>query len=625
MKKTSFTYRARSVAAILAGGMVLTSCSTDNDIDLNDIDTHIGLGSDGFTFPSSSTNNIKLADVLELKENGVIKTTASGDYYFQKSDDLTASNPSVCQKLTVENTPASSFSGIPIDPSQTQPYRVPAAPQPIRSFTVDVAKSDQIIDLNFADLNGLVTIGLRTTDLNYYISQLDIDVYIPRFFGIDETGLDIDKTSATDYYIIKLKNITTSRDFSMSLPLKRLSKYDTSSTEVYARVEGDRIKMFGDVKMQLLLDRQYMKVSTPQWANLAINQIDFGQQIVVTHAEGYFNPNIDPQTSSVDISNDIPDFLKDDEVKILLDNPIIAVNIASNINLRGFVNGELTARYDDGSTKVMKLSKTQSGGQIVLNEHTGDVSSSTTTKIVICRRAGNEAGVQYVVKDGTQPLEAGETENDVTNILQKIPEKLDFTFNTRADVNYLGKIDLYDESTNSAHGRSYRLSPSYDFQADLTMNAGSSIVYNDTINDWHKDLAKDDIDLQSGTELIVTATVNNQTPMKLYLTPDAIGVPDANGNFQKLSNIDVLFTTPTMDAQGCYVPSNLGTSATSTIRIVMRAKTAGAFKQLDGLLLKVKAVTEQGGVTLNSQTQTVRAYDMKIQMNGRITLDLDSK
>ncbi|MBR5170303.1 MAG: hypothetical protein IKW85_07015, partial [Muribaculaceae bacterium] len=72
-------------------------------------------------------------------------------------------------------------------------------------------------------------------------------------------------------------------------------------------------------------------------------------------------------------------------------------------------------------------------------------------------------------------------------------------------------------------------------------------------------------------------------------------------------------------------PSNLGTSATSTIRIVMRAKTAGAFKQLDGLLLKVKAVTEQGGVTLNSQTQTVRAYDMKIQMNGRITLDLDSK
>ena len=639
MKKTTDMRHVLLVASLAVGAATLTGCSTDDSIDLNEIDTNIAIGSDGFTLPASSTAFVKLADILNLKAGDCVETTATGDYQFRKSDNIEAARPTIEQTLTVEKTEKTDLKGIPVVPGQGQ-YVVPAdKPQPIRTFTVDTEKDKAIVDIDFAELDGSVKIGM---DLGYFkelVSQFDMDLYLPRFFVIDDTGLDVDRTSSADYYILKLKNISTAQgSYSLTLPLKRLQKYDTQSTEVYSRVVGDRIKMNGDVKMQLRLDDRYFKKNTAATADITINEVDFGQQIVVTHVEGRLNPDIEEQTSTVNIGNDVPDFLDDDRVKILLNNPTIALTVANNINIRGIVSGQLTATYKDGSKKVMALKKTQQGNDIRINEHTGAVTEKTVSKIVICRKAGNEAGVQYVVKDGTGAKEAGETENDIAKILERIPESLFFKFNTTSDLSYTAKIDLCNpQEPWSGHGRSYELQPSYDFVAALNMEEGSTIVYNDTISDWNKEINDNDIDLVTGTKVEANAKIINRTPMKLYLEPVAI-----DKNKKVMSNVKVTVTTEHQDAKGFFVPSAIGTDDTNNITVTATADE-GALKNLDGMIFHVIAETEKGGYTLNSgekyvldeetgkdatignKAQIIRICDLKVGINGKVIINVDKK
>jgi hypothetical protein len=504
---------------------------------------------------------------------------------------------------------------------------------------VDTEKDDAIIDIDYAALDGNVKIGLNLSSMKSLVSQFDMDLYMPRFFVIDDTGYDVDWNSSADYYILKLKNISTAQgSYSLTLPLKRLQKYDTQSTEVYSRVVGDRIKMNGDVKMQLRLNDTYFKQNTPATADITINEVDFGQQIVVTHVEGRLNPDIEEQTSTVNIGNDVPDFLDDDRVKILLNNPTIALTVANNINIRGIVSGQLTATYKDGSKKVMALKKTQQGNDIRINEHTGAVTEKTVSRIVICRKAGNEAGVQYVVKDGTGAKEAGETENDIAKILERIPESLFFKFNTTSDLSYTAKIDLCNpQEPWSAHGRSYELQPSYDFVAALNMDEGSTIVYNDTISDWNKEIDDNDIDLVTGTKVEANAKIINRTPMKLYLEPVAI-----DKNKKVMSNVKVTVTTEHQDAKGFFVPSAIGTDDTNSITVTATADE-GALKNLDGMIFHVIAETEKGGYTLNSgekyvldeetgkdatignKAQIIRICDLKVGINGKVIINVDKK
>jgi hypothetical protein len=580
-----------------------------------------------------------LADILNLKAGDCVETTATGDYQFRKSDNIEAARPTIEQTLTVEKTAKAELKGIPVVPGQGQ-YVIPAdKPQPIRTFTVDTEKDKAIIDIDFAELDGSVKIGMDLGDFKELVSQFDMDLYLPRFFVIDDTGLDVDRTSSADYYILKLKNISTAQgSYSLTLPLKRLQKYDTQSTEVYSRVVGDRIKMNGDVKMQLRLDDRYFKKNTAATADITINEVDFGQQIVVTHVEGRLNPDIEEQTSTVNIGNDVPDFLDDDRVKILLNNPTIALTVANNINIRGIVSGQLTATYKDGSKKVMALKKTQQGNDIRINEHTGAVTEKTVSKIVICRKAGNEAGVQYVVKDGTGAKEAGETENDIAKILERIPESLFFKFNTTSDLSYTAKIDLCNpQEPWSGHGRSYELQPSYDFVAALNMEEGSTIVYNDTISDWNKEIDDNDIDLVTGTKVEANAKIINRTPMKLYLEPVAI-----DKNKKVMSNVKVTVTTEHQDAKGFFVPSAIGTDDTNGITVTATADE-GALKNLDGMIFHVIAETEKGGYTLNSgekyvldeetgkdatignKAQIIRICDLKVGINGKVIINVDKK
>ena len=70
----------------MAGAIVFAGC-TDNDFDFNGIDMTVGLGGDGLSLPVSSTDTIKLADVLELDGTECVVVKPNGDYVFEQTGD----------------------------------------------------------------------------------------------------------------------------------------------------------------------------------------------------------------------------------------------------------------------------------------------------------------------------------------------------------------------------------------------------------------------------------------------------------------------------------------------------------------------------------------------------------
>lgn len=629
MRKTTDFVRAISALAILAAGTLLTGCSSDDSIDMGEIDTNIGVGSDGFTFPSSSTNDIKLKDVLELKDEDCIEILANGDYQFRKGDTIDPARPKVKQvkfnKQTVNPEPLSvpvtpdMISNIGVDHDFTFP--LDGKPGRVASFSFTNDGEPAVLKLTEADVKGGIDLTIKVTMLKAVVNFVSLDIYLPNFFKIDESEYKMTTDSNfPEYQVLSLKSIPTSKDLDLKLNVTNLVNFKETiptGVENYMVVNPTTIQMAGMVKMFLTINsKDITTAATAGTHNVGID-VDMGADFVATHAEGYFDPDIDIDPSTVDIGNDVPDFLNDEQVSIYLSNPTIRFHVKNNLDVEANINGSLTATYKDGKKKVLK----------VPNIRMKAVSESPQTTIVICRKAGNEAGVEYIQLDqpGETQIDANTTEvKDIAKILNRIPESISFDFDASANSTKLAKIDLYDENTPetdySAKGRGYKIEPDYEFTAPLSLDAGSTIVYNDTIDGWNKDLVDNDIDMYEGTEIIVDADVHNDTPLQLNLEPFAIDVDK-----KKLNDITVTVTTDNLENGKYYVPSNYGTTANSKLHIVLKSSKQNAFKKLDGLLFKVIAEADKPGITLNSENQIIKASNLKIRLTGKMSINLDSK
>lgn len=641
MRKQSFISHSLMAFALLSGGMLLGGCSTDDNIDLSEIDSNIGLTADGLTLPASSTNYILLADVLDLKEDGVIKILENGDYQFQKADDISAAKPKVKQVTFNNNTTLNDVS-IPINvnvgylPAGWEKETLPS--YDLTVFEYSSVESTSIASLKEAIAkSGTISLKLYLSTLKSYLTSVSAKFTLPYYLKFKSTSMGTisrDDTNKKQYLL--LDDISTATDQTIDLVLDELVGFESSvpsgKTE-YIVVNQNGIDLKGNVSLELTLKESAVKPGTTTIDVNVGTHVDVSS-FVLNQAKGCFDPTIDPQTSSVDIGKDVPDFLDDPQVKIKLSNPTIELDIKNNIDVEAFISGTLVATYNDKSTKTMSFTKTSTGAPITLKPHKA-ATGSTMSKIVICRKAGNESGVQYVVKDGTGS-EAGE--KDLAAILEKIPDKIDFTFNSKSNTAYEGSITLYDpaqEGDESKPGLSYKIEPKYDFKAPLSLDKGSTIVYNDTINDWNKDIADNDINLAKGGTIKVDASIINRTPMKLYIVPVPIDV-----NKKEINDVTVSINTGSSDAKGEYVISTWGTDNAGKLEITIKSNNESSLKKLDGLILKVTAETVNSDITLNSGTkyvlddkgndktvgnkaQIVKIYDMKVSVNGTITVNLD--
>ena len=575
----------------LAGGLTLAGCSTDDSIDVGEVDTTIGVKLNNFTVPLGQAEKITLGDVLDLKDDDCISTTANGDYeFFKQGDAADPAHPqvdiiNVSEKTSKDEDPfigpsekPAGFDLLPVGTTLTG--TAGSISKALNTFNYSAAKPDDVLDLTTAEVEGEATIIVNfNTHLQGFIDKFtSFDIEFPAYMTLEEPtqGTLVGNklkfgevaTSSTIYSKVKLKSL-------------KFQEIDAANKLV---IQNGNITMLGDVKVDVTYPDLVKKNNSSDITKMQINGITSITTVKITSATGKFDPKIDlDDIGDIKIdSKDVPDFLDDPQVNITLTDPQITLNINSDVDLDAVVDGTLTSTFNNGTTSQVKISNIE-------------IPRKKNSKILICRQPKNEPYQDYTKVYVVENL---------SDLMTKIPEKVTFKANARVDKTKAGTIKL---------GTPYTISTSYSFKAPLSLEAGSTIVYDDKTDGFYEDIDENDIDLRGEAELVITGKVTNNSPLELTLAPTAI---DVNGN--ALKGIKLVSANT--------IKSNLTDKTPSDLKITLTKDANVNLKDVkfDGIKFKATAVSKDA-TTLNKDNHYININDLKISVNSEVSIDADKK
>ena len=575
----------------LAGGLTLAGCSTDDSIDVGEVDTTIGVKLNNFTVPLGQAEKITLGDVLDLKDDDCISTTANGDYeFFKQGDAADPAHPqvdiiNVSEKTSKDEDPfigpsekPAGFDLLPVGTTLTG--TAGSVSKALNTFNYSAAKPDDVLDLTTAEVEGEATIIVNfNTHLQGFIDKFtSFDIEFPAYMTLEEPtqGTLVGNklkfgevaTNSTIYSKVKLKSL-------------KFQEIDAANKLV---IQNGNITMLGDVKVDVTYPDLVKKNNSSDITKMQINGITSITTVKITSATGKFDPKIDlDDIGDIKIdSKDVPDFLDDPQVNITLTDPQITLNINSDVDLDAIVDGTLTSTFNNGTTSEVKISNIE-------------IPRKKNSKILICRQPKNEPYQDYTKVYVVENL---------SDLMTKIPEKVTFKANARVDKTKAGTIKL---------GTPYTISTSYSFKAPLSLEAGSTIVYDDKTDGFYEDIDENDIDLRGEAELVITGKVTNNSPLELTLDPTAI---DVDGN--ALKGIKLVSANT--------IKSNLTDKTPSDLKITLTKDANVNLKDVkfDGIKFKATAVSKDA-TTLNKDNHYININDLKISVNSEVSIDADKK
>ena len=575
----------------LAGGLTLAGCTTDDSIDVGEVDTTIGVKLNNFTVPLGQAEKITLGDVLDLKDDDCISTTANGDYeFFKQGDAADPAHPqvdiiNVSEKTSKDEDPfigpsekPAGFDLLPVGTTLTG--TAGSISKALNTFNYSAAKPDDVLDLTTAEVEGEATIIVNfNTHLQGFIDKFtSFDIEFPAYMTLEEPtqGTLVGNklkfgevaTSSTIYSKVKLKSL-------------KFQEIDAANKLV---IQNGNITMLGDVKVDVTYPDLVKKNNSSDITKMQINGITSITTVKITSATGKFDPKIDlDDIGDIKIdSKDVPDFLDDPQVNITLTDPQITLNINSDVDLDAVIDGTLTSTFNNGTTSEVKISNIE-------------IPRKKNSKILICRQPKTLPYQDYT---------AVYVVNNLSDLMTKIPEKVTFKANARVDKTKAGTIKL---------GTPYTISTSYSFKAPLSLEAGSTIVYDDKTDGFYEDIDENDIDLRGEAELVITGKVTNNSPLELTLDPTAI---DVNGN--ALKGIKLVSANT--------IKSNLTDKTPSDLKITLTKDANVNLKDVkfDGIKFKATAVSKDA-TTLNKDNHYININDLKISVNSEVSIDADKK
>lgn len=581
-----------AIAMIATGAFVAGAC-TDSDYDFNNIDNTVGIGGE-LTLPGSSTDTIKLADVLDLDNSDCVRVRDNGDYVFEQTGgeievtEIRVDGFTIMEKLTSGQAFVIDLGSMAKKNAKAHARTKFSNTQRIRRFTYD-GHSDDVVDLT------RVSINPASMDLSVHFPQglssvmptIDkLQFFMPEYIVVGSVSGNGNGTLSHSGTVITLTGVNTSRDLSLTVTTDELVFSADNMDNGELIIENGDITLTGDIDMSL--EATLDITGTPSQTRFEINNTFNLDTFKPVSAVGKFDPSIDLNSLGNIEINGVPEFLTDGDVRADLDNPQIMVAINNTMNATGLVKGTITATKDGRKTASVTVPQMT-------------IHPATTTNICICRRKTAEIEAEY----GSNAYEVPE----LSTLIETIPDNISFDAEAMADKTKESEFML---------DHTYTIAPKYSVEAPIAFAENASIVYKDSIDGWHKDL--EDYDLSDDACITVTANIENRVPAYLTLTATPI---DENGND--------ISTDVNVEVSGTVIASPDGEeSAYTPFTINITKKTADAMKKIDGLRLTIqgKAKSEDGtdsvtGKTLNSKKHFLIARDVKIKVTGKIIADFN--
>lgn len=415
--------------SLIIGGVLLSTSCVDDKYDLNDIDTTTSIKLNDLTVPVR-LNTIKLDDVLDVDEDGsIIKimTYENGERYYaiQKSGGF-AAEPVKIQELSMVD-----YVTVPQIRASVSNGKIENAMAPF-SYVIGNADSS-LKSLSYFGLSEGNEMEIKLSVSPSSVSLSNVEIQLPQFYtatynGVEYTGVvPVNIVNGEMQYPIYV----TSMQFSEPLPnidnTIDISDYIGIKT---ATVDSNDSEIYLSFSM------------SPYSVNVVCGTINYSIE----------TPEIEPLNLDV-----LPDFLKEGETSLVLQNPQLYFNFGSLFG--AFYNTNLAIEPFGEGTQLIDINNLRFQESVVLAPDTGDLNLTLPSSSVVLVDAPQ---LKYILSgDG-------------------IPESISFDLNDTYIDGEVTNIILGTEEGLAVHG-------DYTFFTPLAFAQGSQILYQKSENDFFGD------------------------------------------------------------------------------------------------------------------------------------------
>lgn len=618
---------------LCAGTTLLFTGCIDDSYDLDKVDLTMKLNTDGLGVKLGNTDLIALADILD--EDETVKTEANGLYYLVKDgtsnfnvkvDNMTTSFNDT--KLDM-NTPVLQYNdvyeqlrdaGIPVTHGSTLP--IPAnfemhgsaeGDQEVDFKITDVSDVKQVktIDLQKSKVALTLTEANQPASLNLGVTRLkNVRLYLPKFLGVTDVapGWELKEGNVLVYtgnggtYNYNRNNPEICSVY--------LNKVVLDQTEHKGKVENGNIELTpAELNIRMTAEQVFfenragreLSMNVGDQASVRLDIKVPNNVLNISQVTGIFNPAIDPDNERIDVSNDLPDFLQDKEVRIVATNPTIRFHAnMSTLPVGIDMRGTLTAVKENGAfengatTKVVKLDK-------------GVMEMGRDNYVYYC----NQGNTPYDPEGAKAGAATVKNTANIGDLITELPDYLEVDLKNN-------QINVKNEYYTVQLGRDYHVDADYSVFVPFEFDRGLKVVYNDSTESMHSDLK----DLSATGTLEVMADAYNTIPLELLVGLKAV---DVDGN-----EVPVEFNTAeahVAPGHGTTYTMNGGVKQRSDsevmtpIKITAKLDDKNLLSRIDKLCFNIHA--DATGSNKLVSTQYLKLNNIKIKLHAGVIADFN--
>ena len=618
---------------LCAGTTLLFTGCIDDSYDLDKVDLTMKLNTDGLGVKLGNTDLIALADILD--EDETVKTEANGLYYLVKDgtsnfnvkvDNMTTSfndtkldmdapvlqYNDVYEQLETAGVPVVDGKPLPI-PADFEMHGSAEGNQKIDFSITDVndVKEVKTIDLYKSKVALTLTEANHPATLNLGVTRLkNIRLYLPKFLGVTDVapGWEL-KEGNVLVYTLNGGTYNYNRN-NPEICSVYLNKVALDQTKNNGKVENGSIELTpAELNIKMTAEQVYfenragreLSMNVGDQASVRLDIKVPNNVLNISQVTGIFNPAIDPDNERIDVSNDLPDFLQDKEVRIVATNPTIRFHAnMSTLPVGIDMRGTLTAVKENGAfengapTKVVKLDK-------------GVMEMGRDNYVYYC----NQGNTPYDPEGAKAGAATVKNTANIGDLITELPDYLEVNLKNN-------QINVKNEYYTVQLGRDYHVDADYSVFVPFEFDRGLKVVYNDSTESMHSDLK----DLSATGTLEVMADAYNTIPLELLVGLKAV---DVDGN-----ELPVEFNTAeahvapgdgstyTMNGE---VKQRSGSEVMTPIKITAKLDDKDLLSRIDKLCFNIHA--DATGSNKLVSTQYLKLNNIKIKLHAGVIADFN--
>ena len=567
------------------------SC-VDNKYDLDkDIDMTINVGGEYLTIPAGSSDTAYLSKIIEVEEGDILQSDATTRvYHLTKKDDINV-EPTTVKEVTVGAT-TTDLESIEIVNNTGVSFSEPEVSADITT-SGDFEATANDIDEALKELGSLrakipvdlnLTIDFNISGGNLTFNQVKankLKLVFPDYIVFKEDEGIQDNELILDEEVLSVNGSSYTR----TLKVEGYKFSDAAGSGMKPNAEGS-LTIEGNISME----GDVVTSGISGTGALALVPKAVLEEMNINSVTGVIQPKIEAETTKIEL-NDLPDFLKDEDTRLDITNPVILLKADNPLETDVEIDAVLTPKKNNVNIEGHEVKIGTGYGQ-------NKVALIPGTNIIALSRTG-DCSIE------------GVTENikveDINNLLETIPDDI--------DVN-LQPIVRNENYYNAELGKEYDLPASYEVDVPLSFEQGLNIVYNDSVQDLNKDL--NDLDKVSLKNAKIMLSVDNAIPLKLQLKAENVQIKDVYGN-------ELTAVKKTMEEDKQYVAESTDGEkpATSELVLSLTSDDTAFLSKIDRICFKITAVPGSAtGVPLKD-TQWLKVTSVKLSVPGGVNVDLN--